>query len=112
MLKKALLFILVSTFACAANAEELKNKFFNSPLFTTDSNDVVIGDAKAKVIIVEYSSLNCPHCAQFHLGPLKEIKKDYIDTGKVKYVLRDFPLNAPCIGCSKVSALRRSISVL
>ena len=52
-----------------------------------------IGDANAPVTIIEYSSLTCPHCAQFHAKTLPELKKRYLDTGKVRLVLRDFPLD-------------------
>ena len=51
--------------------------------------DMVQGDPDAKVEIIEYASYTCPHCASFHAGPYKELKKDYIDTGKVKFVYRE-----------------------
>lgn len=51
--------------------------------------DMVLGSDDAKVEIIEYASLTCPHCATFHSGPLKELKKDYIDTGKVKFIFRE-----------------------
>lgn len=57
--------------------------------------DIALGDAKAKVTIVEYASLTCPHCAAFHTGTLPELKKKYIDTGKVRLILRGLPLNPP-----------------
>ena len=52
-----------------------------------------IGDANAPVTIIEYSSLTCPHCAAFHTKTLPELKKRYLDTGKVRLVVRDFPLD-------------------
>ena len=52
----------------------------------------VLGDPKAPITLVEYSSLGCPHCASFHANTLPKIKKNYIDTGKVKLIMRDFPL--------------------
>ncbi|WP_439141489.1 DsbA family protein [Planktotalea sp.] len=51
--------------------------------------DMVQGSADAKVEIIEYASFTCPHCASFHAGPYKDLKKDYIDTGKVKFVYRE-----------------------
>lgn len=51
----------------------------------------VIGDPNAPVTIVEYASFTCPHCANFHTQTLPQIKKDYVDTGKVKFIFRDFP---------------------
>lgn len=53
----------------------------------------VLGDPAAPVEMREYSSLSCPHCASFHRETLPELKAKYIDTGKVKLVFRDFPLN-------------------
>ncbi len=53
----------------------------------------VLGDPEAPVTIVEYFSLTCPHCAAFHKETLPVLKERYIDTGKVKLVLRDFPLD-------------------
>ena len=51
--------------------------------------DMIQGDADAKVEIIEYASYTCPHCASFHAGPYKDLKKDYVDTGKVKFVFRE-----------------------
>jgi protein-disulfide isomerase len=55
--------------------------------------DVWLGKADAPVTIVEYASLTCGHCATFHTGTLPELKKKYIETGKVRLVFREFALN-------------------
>lgn len=55
--------------------------------------DVVQGAPDAKVTIVEYASLTCSHCAAFHRDTYPELKKRYIDTGKVRFILREFPLD-------------------
>jgi protein-disulfide isomerase len=55
--------------------------------------DNVLGNADAKVTIVEYMSLTCPHCANFHKTTFPKLKEKYIDTGKAKFVLREFPLD-------------------
>jgi protein-disulfide isomerase len=55
--------------------------------------DMVLGKADAPITVIEYASLTCPHCAHFHETVLPAIKTDYIDTGKVKFVFRDFPLD-------------------
>lgn len=47
------------------------------------------GAEDAPVTVVEYASFTCPHCANFHKGPYKELKENYIDTGKVKFVYRE-----------------------
>jgi protein-disulfide isomerase len=54
--------------------------------------DTVLGRAEAKVTVEEYSSLGCPHCADFHVDVLPRIKAQYIDTGKVRWIVLDFPL--------------------
>ena len=51
----------------------------------------VLGNADAPVTIVEYFSLTCPHCAKFEQTTFAQLKTDYIDTGKVRYIARDFP---------------------
>lgn len=51
--------------------------------------EMVMGDENAPVTIVEYSSFTCPHCKNFHLGALRDLKSNYIDTGKVKFVFRE-----------------------
>jgi len=56
--------------------------------------DVSIGKADAPVTIVEYMSMTCPHCARFHEETFEGIKAKYVDTGKVRFVLREFPLDA------------------
>jgi protein-disulfide isomerase len=55
--------------------------------------EMSMGDPKAPVTIIEYSSLSCPHCAEFHNAVLPKLKSDYIDKGKVLYIMREFPLN-------------------
>lgn len=55
--------------------------------------EMSIGSADAPVTLHEYSSLTCPHCANFHTGALVDIKKNYVDTGKVRVVFHDFPLD-------------------
>lgn len=55
--------------------------------------DRVLGDPAAPVTLLDFSSLTCPHCAEFHKETLPRLKEKYIDTGKVKLVFRDFPLD-------------------
>ncbi|HEY1475155.1 MAG TPA: DsbA family protein [Pseudolabrys sp.] len=55
--------------------------------------DLALGNDKAPVTMVEYASMTCPHCAHFQETTFPELKKRYIDTGKVRYILRDFPLD-------------------
>lgn len=57
----------------------------------TEYKEHVIGKADAPVTIIEYASYTCSHCADFHTNILPHIKKDFVDTGKVKIIFRDFP---------------------
>jgi len=72
--------------------------------------DEVLGDANAPVTIIEYASMTCTHCAHFHEATYPQLKAKYIDTGKVKFILREFPLDplatagfmlARCAGAGK-----------
>ena len=55
--------------------------------------EMSLGDEKAPVTIIEYASMTCPHCANFHEVTYPELKKKYIDTGKVRFIFREFPLD-------------------
>ena len=55
--------------------------------------DIIEGSPAAKVTIVEYASVTCSHCAAFHEETWPSLKKRYLDTGKVKFILREFPLD-------------------
>jgi len=58
-------------------------------------DDMYLGKAEAKLTIIEYASLSCPHCAKFNAEVFPKIKADYIDKGLVRWVYRDYPLNNP-----------------
>ena len=63
---------------------------------------VVLGQDKAPVKIKIFSSLSCPHCANFHIDVVSEIKKEYIETGKVQLIFIDFPLDQVAFNASKL----------
>jgi protein-disulfide isomerase len=52
------------------------------------------GDPKAPVTLIEYAAVTCPHCADFFMHQFPTLKSKYIDTGKVHFIFREFPLNA------------------
>lgn len=66
-----------------------------------------LGSETAPVVVEDFSSLTCPHCAQANEGSVQQLKKEYVDTGKVRFVMRDFPLNVPAL---QAAALARCIS--
>ncbi len=72
----------------------------NSNLLKILPSDIVFGDKNAPVLMIEYASLSCPHCASFTREAFEKIKTEYIDQGKVKFVYRDFPLNQPALSAA------------
>ncbi|MGH6857607.1 MAG: DsbA family protein [Methylocella sp.] len=76
--------------------------------------DVALGASEAPVTVVEYASMTCGHCAGFYAATFPELKSKYIDTGKVRFILREFPLDplatagfmlARCAGDDKRNAV-------
>ncbi len=86
----ATLFILLITFVFSLEANE-------ASVLEIKDNDFVIGDKDAPITIIEYASMSCSHCASFHNSTLNDLKTEYIDTGKVRFVFRDFPFNYPAL---------------
>ncbi len=72
-------------------------------LLTIGKDDRILGDPNAPVTIIEYASMTCPHCAHFTDDVLPELKKKWIDTGKVKLALRDFPLDDEAVHASMIA---------
>lgn len=66
-------------------------------------DDRILGNPDAPITIIEYASLTCPHCAHFATEVLPELKKKWIDTGKVKLVLRDYPLDEAALRAAMVA---------
>lgn len=56
-------------------------------------NDAFLGNEKAKVTVIEFSDFQCPFCRSFWRDTIPQLKKEYIDTGKIKFVYRDYPLD-------------------
>ena len=84
----------LSLFAVApAWAQEAKTVDLTDLLTPPELGDMIEGLDTAKVTVVEYASASCPHCAAFHNEVYVKLKTDYIDTGKVRFVFREFPHN-------------------
>ena len=54
----------------------------------------MLGDLNAPVTMIEFSDYQCPYCDKFYLQTFPKLKETYIDTGKVKFIYRDFPITA------------------
>jgi protein-disulfide isomerase len=65
--------------------------------------DMALGPANAPVTITEFASMTCPHCAAFNEAVFPKIKSEYIDTGKVRYIFREFPLDAIALAASAMA---------
>ena len=82
----------------AANAQQVSGLYDDLPL-----PDMVLGKEDAPVTIVEYASMTCPHCKNFHENALKEIKEKYIETGKAKLIFREFPLDNRAVAAAMLA---------
>jgi protein-disulfide isomerase len=80
--------------------------------------DLVLGQADAPITVVEYASMTCGHCAAFHNNVWPKLKEKYVDTGKVRFIMREFPLDdlaaaasmlARCAGEGKTYALTTAL---
>ena len=65
--------------------------------------DLVLGKADAPCTIIEYASMTCGHCASFHNKVFPTIKEKYIDTGKVRFIMREFPLDTLAVAASMLA---------
>jgi len=65
--------------------------------------DIAVGKADAPVTIVEYASMTCPHCANFAKTTFPALKTKYIDTGKVRFIFREFPLDELAVAVSMIA---------
>jgi protein-disulfide isomerase len=65
--------------------------------------DMALGPKDASVTVIEYASMTCPHCAAFAKEVFSRIKSDYIDTGKLRYIFREFPLDEVALGASALA---------
>lgn len=76
-----------------AFAEEAKTVDLTDLMTPPEEGDMLLGPDTAKVVMVEYASASCPHCAAFNNDVFVKLKPEYIDTGKMKFVFREFPHN-------------------
>ncbi len=72
-------------------------------VLTVTKDDRIRGNPNAPITIIEYASMTCPHCAHFENDVLPEIRKKWIDPGKAKLILRDFPLDKPALRAAMIA---------
>lgn len=104
-----------------ASAAILASYALSVPTLATAADDAALmapgalqeksfGNEKAPVTVIEYMSMTCPHCQNFHMATWPEIKKKYVDTGKIRFIFREFPFDprstaafmlARCVGEDK-----------
>ena len=77
-------FLIICIFFIFSKYEIIKSK--------TDE-EIFLGNKDAKIVVIEYASMTCIHCANFHKEVYPKIKENYIDTNKIKFIFRDFPLD-------------------
>ena len=77
-------FLIICIFFIFSKYEIIKSK--------TDE-EIFLGNKDAKIVVIEYASMTCIHCANFHKDIYPKIKENYIDTNKIKFIYRDFPLD-------------------
>ena len=82
----------------AANAQSTSGDFDTSSI-----PDMILGNPDAAVEVVEYASFTCPHCRSFHEGAYKQLKAEYIDTGKIKFVYREVYFDRPGLWASMLA---------
>ncbi len=90
------------------NFEVDKYEYFDSKALNISDSEFVLGDKNATVTFIDYASMSCPHCAAFYDEAFGKLREEYIDTGKVKFVYRDFPLNHPSLAAASLAICRAS----
>ena len=87
--------LMVAGLSGVATAAEDKPEYYPLKLLEKpyEVPDMAVGRKDAPVTIYEYASATCPHCADFHINEWPQIKKEYVDTGKARFVFREFPLD-------------------
>jgi len=102
MISGSVLFYSLNTDKTGANIKQAAGPAAGQKVNVSADDDAFIGNEKAKVTVVEFSDFQCPFCRSFWSGAYQQIKKEYVDTGKIKFVFRDYPL--PFHPAAQVSA--------
>lgn len=84
---------LLSTDTAVIGAAEAQDASGEALLEAGPLGDKTLGEADAPVTVIEYASMTCGHCASFHADTYPQFKSEYVDTGKVRFIFREFPLD-------------------
>src|SRR3989344_7242055 len=102
LISGSVVFYSLNTGGLGANIKQTGDSAVGEKVDVSVDDDAFIGNPKAKVTVVEFSDFQCPFCRSFWSGAYQQIKKEYVDTGKIKFVFRDYPL--PFHPAAQVSA--------
>ena len=75
----------------------------DSNIIDVSLEELTLGDPNAPITIIEYASMTCSHCAEFHNKTYPDLKKNHIDTGEVKFIFREFPLDKLAMATSMLA---------
>lgn len=100
---RQLIFAVSLALAPAAQAQEPDDAGAKLRAAASPLGDRVLGQADAPAVMVEYASATCPHCAEFHTNVLPLIKAEYIDSGKLRFIFREFPLDRAALAASMLA---------
>ena len=92
LISGSVVFYSLNTGGLGANIKQTGDSVVGEKVDVSVDDDAFIGNPKAKVTVVEFSDFQCPFCRSFWSGAYQQIKKEYVDTGKIKFVFRDYPL--------------------
>lgn len=104
--RRSLLTVLSGTAAVAAASSYTLAYAWAKPANAAsweNPGDMAIGNPEAPIVVIEYFSLTCPHCMRFHRDTYAAFRRQYVETGKVRYILRDYPLNRPALDAAKLA---------
>ena len=93
LISGSVIFYSLTAGGLGANIKQAGDVVAGDKVNVSVDDDASMGNEKAKVVVVEFSDFQCPFCRTFWSGAYQQIKKEYVDTGKVKFVYRDFPLS-------------------
>lgn len=104
--RRGLLTALSSSAVVAATASYTLSYMWTKPANAAqweNPGDMAVGNPEAPIVVIEYFSLTCGHCLKFHRDTYSAFRRDFVETGKARYILRDFPLNIPALNAAKLA---------